>query len=894
MASLGIHDKPRDSHVSVESDTPSAALTIEPDKIRIFRGRNVMGRFPALETWVTLGALNCRAGDRPGFVDRVRAWLPSLEITEDSHFSEVLPRVASALQTLAGMPDEFIFSAPTSLAGVYSVGFGFQEEQVARACFAEARRICLAAANDEPYDITATLTRLRSLAYEAWPGTLITAFVTAAQTRDIPVQWVNKSVKPNLLQLGWGARQRRVMTGRTDRTSYLAAALSNNLELTKELLQSVGVPVAEGRRVIDADEAWNTAIKLGLPVVVKAAGDDRSEVALNLKTRDEVVAAFERAKTVSIEVTVERFLSGSEYRLLVVGGNVIAAVRRDPPAVVGDGRSTIAELVNAVNEDLRPGASRPGTVPTGLGAQTPMRSPIDLTHSNARAALDEQGFACGSVPAAGQRVVIRKETDRRVGGTTTDVTELVHPSVAALMRDAARVVGLDIAGIDVIARDIARPLEVQGGGVLKVNFEPDLLTHVRPTYGKPRPVADAIIDLVFPPGETGRIPIVAITGTNGKTTTTRLIAHLVQRTGRVVGMTCTDGIFVADRCLEPGDCSGPGSAEQILRNPAVDVAVLETARGGLLRGGVAFDRCDVAVFTNIGEGDHLGFRGIDTVDELARVKRLVIEAVDPSGTVVLNADDPVVATMAVHSPGEPIWFSTDPDHPLVASHRARNGRSVFVRDAAIVLAEGACETTLVPLARVPMTHGGQIRFQVENALAGAAGAWGLGLAPDVIRAGLETFAGNSVQTPGRFNVFQAGRITVIVDYAHNTGALMALNEATRAFPHRRAFIVYAGSERRDDDVVRQGELLGARYDRIILYHNPDRHDRDYTGLNDLLRRGVASTRRPNTEVLEIAGEHAAIDSALRSLEPDDLLVISTEAVSKALELAQHHLALRQA
>jgi cyanophycin synthetase len=881
MASLGVRDELQRQSTPQGNPLPSPEQTITFGNIRAFRGRNLIGRYPVLETWVTLGAFDRPAGTLPGFLDRIGTWVPSLQLAPETHLAEVLARVGSELQRLAGLPDDFVLWAPTPHDGIYSVGFGYQEEELARACLDEARALCLAAIADRPYDAAAVIDRLRGVAYEAWPGTRVVAIIEAAKARDIPVHWVNKSARPNLLQFGHGARQRRIMTGRTDRTPYLAAALSTDKELTKELLRSVGVPVAEGRRVSNVDDAWEAALELGLPVVVKPVDADYGKgVALNLNSREQVIGAFEEAQAISIEVMVERFAPGREHRLLVVGGRVVAAVRRDPPQVVGDGRSTIAQLVDRANQDPRRGEIE----------HNPL-SPIDLSNSAALAVLDEQGYRPESIPETGVSVLIRRNSHRRSGGTTTDVTDQIHPEVAARMVDAARVIGLDVAGIDVMAHDIGRPLEEQAGVVLEVNFEPELLMHLRPTFGTPRPVGEALVGLVFPEGETGRIPIAAITGTNGKTTTTRLIAHLVQGAGRHVGMTCTDGIYVDGRRIETGDCSGPGSALQVLKNPAVEIAVLETARGGILREGLGFDRCDVAVVTNIGEGDHLGQRGIKTLEELARVKRIVVEAVDPQGTVVLNADEPLVAAMAEHAPAAITWFSVDADHPRIAAQRAGGGRSVFIRDETLMRAVGDVEEPLIPLAQVPMTHGGRAPFQVENALAAAGAAWALGLSREAICAGLATFAGDPAQTPGRFNVLTTGAVTVIVDYAHNASALIALGEATQRFPHRRSTIVYASSDRREDDVVRQGEILGDRFDRVVLYDNRAHSDRDYAELNALIRRGLAAGRKVET-ILEIEGELAAIDWALSHLEPGELLVIATEAVDQALQAAQSHPSLR--
>jgi cyanophycin synthetase len=404
----------------------------------------------------------------------------------------------------------------------------------------------------------------------------------------------------------------------------------------------------------------------------------------------------------------------------------------------------------------------------------------------------------------------------------------------------------------------------------------------------PRPVGEAIVATMFAEGETGRTPIVGVTGTNGKTTVTRLIAHILRGSGLRVGMTCTDGLYVDGRRIEARDCSGPQSARAVLLNPAVEAAVLETARGGILREGLGFDRCDVAVVTNIGEGDHLGLRGIETTEQLARVKRVLVEAVAPGGAAVLNAADPLVAAMAEGCPGAVIWFARDGDRPRIARHRDTGGRAAFVRGGAIVLAEGGREERLADLADVPMTHAGRAGFQVENALAGAAAAWALGLDRAAIRAGLASFTGDPAQVPGRFNVLHARGATVIIDYAHNPSALDALIDAAGNFAHERRTLVYSACDRRDEDVVRQGEVLGGRFDRILLYRDEGNAVRRDGELNLLLRRGLtASGGAP--EVLEVRGEPFAIEWALSDLRTGDLVIIGATSIEETLALVRDHL-----
>jgi cyanophycin synthetase len=505
------------------------------------------------------------------------------------------------------------------------------------------------------------------------------------------------------------------------------------------------------------------------------------------------------------------------------------------------------------------------------------------------AVLAEQGHTPESVPAAGVRVLIRRNGNLSTGGTATDVTDQVHPDVAARAVDAARVIGLDIAGVDMVVTDISRPLEEQRGAVVEVNAGPGLRMHLEPSAGKPRPVGQAIIDMLYPEGGDGRIPVVAVTGVNGKTTTTRLLAHLLGRPGRVVGMTCTDGMYVDGRRLDARDCSGPRSARAVLLNPRVEAAVLETARGGILREGLGFDTCDVAVVTNIGQGDHLSLRGIETVEDLARVKRVVVEAVAPAGFAVLNAGDPLVAAMAGHCPGKVIYFARDADNPVLAAHRRSGGRAAFVRGGAIVLAEGEREEVLAPLAEVPLTHGGRVAFQVENALAAAAAAWALAVPSAEIRAGLASFAGDAGQVPGRFNVFPAGDATVIVDYAHNPSALAALIDALDQFPHRRRTLVFTGGNRRDTDVVRMGEIVGGGFDRVIICEDRGNNDRADGELAVLFRRGLATGGRV-AETLAAADEPDAIARALRDAGAGDLVVLGVESIDDALALVRRTLA----
>ncbi len=861
-------------------------------KVLALRGPNVWANSPILEAWVDLGSFQgipVRA--IPGFIDRLLAWVPTLHEHEcntghsggltdqlhgDTSLAHVLEHVTLEFQSLVWKPVSYGRSRETSEPGVFRVAVKYHDEQLARACLDAARALCLAAIHNEPYDCEAELNKLRRLAYRVCLGPSTNAIVSAAIARGIPFRRLNSE---SLVQLGHGHKQRRIRTAETDRTSTIAEAVAQDKDLTRLLLRAVGVPVPMGRPVESAEDAWEAARELAAPVVVKPRfGNQGRGVATNLSTREQVVAAFAAAKEEGDSVVVERYHSGEDYRVLVVDGQVIAASKRQPAHVIGDGRSTIAELVDEVNKDPRRGEDHA----TAL-------SKIVL-NSIALAVLDEQGYTPESVPPPGQRVLIRRNANLSTGGTAEDVTDLVHPEVATRSIDAARVIGLDIAGIDVIADDISRPLEEQDGAVVEVNAGPGLRMHIEPSSGKSRPVGEAIIGSLFPEGENGRIPIAAVTGVNGKTTVTRLLAHMASQSGQVVGMTCSDGIYIAGRRIEAGDCSGPQSARAVLMNPKVETAVLETARGGILREGLGFDRCDVAVVTNLGEGDHLGLADIHTVEALAQVKRSIVDVVAPDGVAVLNADDALVAAMAPHCKGSVIYWAWSETNPTLRVHREQGGRAVFVRDGMVILATGAEETPLLGLTRVPLTRLGRLAFQVENVLSASAAAWAFKLPLDAIRAGLSTFDSTPEQTPGRFNVLEANGATVIVDYAHNVSAVAALVDAVKPFPASRRRIVFsAAGDRRDEDIIRQMEMIGDVFDSVVLHETSDRRGKPEGEIFALLRRGLVTGARVS-ETLEAADESDAVRIVLDDLRDGDLVVIQPDVIDRVLRQVQKSLA----
>jgi cyanophycin synthetase len=865
---------------------------MEIRKVLNLRGPNIWANFPVLEAWVDLGALAERASDElPGFNERLKSWLPSLiehrcsvgerggffeRLRRGTYLAHILEHVALELQTLAGSDCGFGRTRESNQDGIYKVAIEYDDESLCRAAIEAGRELCLAAVNDQPFDVAATVKRLRTLYENSRLGPSTGSIVAAAKARGIPFRRLNEG---SLIQFGWGSKSRRIVASETDRTPAMAEMIAQDKELTRSLLQSIGVPVPEGEPVENADEAWQAATEIGLPVVVKPRdGNQGRGVATNLRTREQVVAAYAHAYDEGGSVIVEKHANGGDFRLLVVGDKMVAAAMRQPAQVVGDGQRTIAQLTDIVNADPRRGEDH---------ATCLSKIPLDAT---SLAVIAEQGYTVDSVPPAGQTVLIRRNANLSTGGTATDVTEFVHPCVAARAIEAARMVGLDVAGVDVVCENIGRPLEEQSGVIVEVNAAPGLRMHLQPSSGQPRQVGEAIMSTLFAENETGRIPVVSVTGVNGKTTTTRLITHILRQTGRTVGMTCTEGIFINDRRIETGDCSGPQSAQKLLLNPIVDAGVLETARGGILRAGLAYDLCDVAVVTNIGEGDHLGINDIETLDRLARVKRVPVEAVAKTGAAVLNAADPLVAQMAKFCPGNVIFFALDPENATIAAHRASGGKAVFVRDGDIVLAEGERETSFTPVDSVPITHSGRVGFQVENTLAAVASAWSLGIDGETIREGLETFAADIDHVPGRFNLLEINGAAVVVDYGHNVSSLSAILQALSSFPHERRIAVYtAAGDRRDADMVRQGELLGEAFDRVILYEDHYVRGRQPGEIMRRFREGLTAASRA-THIEEIFGAVKAIEAALATLQPGDLVLLQADTIDETVEYVRGYLA----
>lgn len=721
-------------------------------EIRHLNGPNIWTYYPVLEAIVDIGELeDFPSNTIPGFHERLSSWLPSLiehrcsyeerggflrRVEEGTWPCHILEHVTLELQNLAGMRGGFGRARETSVRGVYKVTVSAWHEEITRSALFAARELVLAAMEgQQPHDVEGTLKHLRGMVDTHWLGPSTACIVDAAAARNIPA--IRLLTKGNLVQLGYGARSRHIWTAETGRTSAIAESISRDKDLTKTLLRSCGIPVPEGRIVNSAEDAWEAAEDIGLPVVIKPCdGNHGRGVFIELTKREEVESAYHAALKEGSSVLVERYIAGTEHRLLIVGGRLIAANRGDSVSVTGDGTSTITELIeHQINSDSRRGTTED--------------CPLNMIRldSAARMEIAHQGFTSDSIPPADLDVLIQRN-----GNHAFDVTDEVHPSIAAAASLAARIVGLDIAGIDLVTSDISRPLTERGGAIVEVNAGPSLLMHIKPAVGTPRPVGKAIVDHLFPEHDDGRIPIVGITGSYGKTTVAHLVARLLTLSGKHTGLACSDGLYLDSRQIDKGDCAKWEAANRILINRTVEAAVFENGSDAILSEGLAYDCCQVGIVTNVEPARHYGRYDIKTPEQVFTVLRTqvdvvtptaaavadVVDVVVPTGAAVLNAREAVLVEMSKLCNGEVIYFSLDPELPAITEHRAQGKRAVIVRDGKIMLATGLDEKSLIKLTNIPLVDSGRAIAQVENVLAAVAAAWALGISSDLICTGITT------------------------------------------------------------------------------------------------------------------------------------------------------------
>jgi len=873
-----------------------------------WRGPSAYGRLPMVRFMLDLGTLEAWPSDRlPNFTDRLLGVLPSLQehgcsyrktggfvrrLREGTWFGHVSEHVALELQSLAGQQT---FKGKTRSVrgkpGVYNVMYGYREEAVGFMAgrlalqlleillpsefqgiegldrlYADPREPALT----EPFEIEAALEALKRLARRSGFGPSTRSLVQEAERRGIPVMRLDDQ---SFVQLGWGRRQERLRASMTGRTSHIAVENAGHKHVTRALLLDAGLPAPRGEVVRTAEEAAKAARTLKFPVVTKPLdGNHGRGVSVGLDTAEAVQRGFELAQRHSPRVIVEEMLQGHDHRVLVVGGEVVAVAERIPAHVIGDGSSTIAELVAITNRDVR----------RGEGHETVMtRIRID---DHVRDVLARSGMTPESTPALGVSVQLRDTANLSTGGTAVDRTDEIHPENAMIARRAANTIGLDVAGIDFLVPDIRKSVRETGhGGIVEVNAAPGFRMHLHPSEGRPRNVARPVLDMLYPRGSQSRIPIIAITGTNGKSTTCRMVGRIFRATGATVGMTSTSGIYLNEERIAALDASGPKSARLVLREQTVDVAVLETARGGILREGLGFDRCDAGAVLNV-DADHLGVKGMDTVEDLAWVKAVVVESVARDGVSVLNADDRLTVGMNRRSGGRTAWFSLcggDGQMPdFVRRHVALGGMAVVREPGAfggeIVIWDHGDRLPLMSAGEIPATLRGAAEFNVANALAAVALAYGQGIAPPMIRMALASFASTFEQVPGRLNVFDGHAFRVILDYAHNPAGLLALGKVIASMrpQYRRVIaVVSTPGDRRDEDIREVGRIAAEIFDELVFREAPDGRGRPEGDILRLLTEGAVAGGAGRQRIHPRVHEREAVDTALRGASPGDLVVL---------------------
>jgi len=811
----------------------------------------------------------CSPGYRGGFFERVRT---------GTYMGHIIEHIALELQELAGTPVGFGRTRATSTPGVYNVVFEYVDEQAGRYAGRAAVRLCQSLVDTGTYskeELAQDLADLRDLCNNAALGPSTETIVKEAQARNIP--WLLLSAR-SMVQLGYGVHQKRIQATLSSFSGILAVELACDKEGTKTVLKDGGIPVPRGTVIQYLDELPAAIEEVGgFPIVIKPLdGNHGRGISIDVKNQQEAEEAYDLASAASKtrSVIVERYYKGSDHRILVINGKVAAVAERIPAHVVGDGRSTIEELIEITNRDPNRGDGH---------ANVLTKITIDKTALNV---LGKQGYELTSILPQGAIAYLRATANLSTGGIAVDRTDEIHPENVWIAQRVAKLIGLDIAGIDVVTDDIRKPLKEVDGVIVEVNAAPGFRMHVAPSRGLPRNIAAPVIDMLFPPGTPSRVPILAITGTNGKTTTSRLISHICRQTGKVVGFTTTDGVYIDDYLVEKGDNTGPYSAGMILKEPTVEIAVLETARGGILRSGLAFNQCDVGVVLNVA-ADHLGIGDIDTIEQMAKVKSVVAEVVSAEGYAVLNADDPLTVSMAEKVKGRVAYFSMSPDNPIIHDHIRRGGMAAIYENGYLSILEGEWTLRIEEAVNIPVTMQGMAPFMIANALAACLATFVQGIDIELIRQGVRTFKPSVAQTPGRMNLFDLGHHHALIDYAHNPAGYEAVGGFVGNWSGEKVGVVGGPGDRRDDDLILLGKLSAQMFDRIIVKEDNDTRGRRRGEVADLILRGISQenvSMRPEV----ILDETEALEKALSTVSEGGLVVIFPESVTQAIDLIEKH------
>jgi len=819
----------------------------------------------------------------PGFLERLKAMFPTMyehrcsedheggffdRVQEGTWMGHVIEHIALEIQTLAGMDCGFGRTRGTGEQGVYSVVFSYMEEKVGIFSAKSAVRIAQALIDGTDYDLAADIQTMRELREEERLGPSTGSIVEEAQSRGIP--WIRLN-RHSLVMLGYGVNQKRIQATVTSQTSSIAVEIACDKEDTKNLLEASNIPVPRGRIIYDEEDLKLALDSIGYPVVLKPINGNHGRGAtINVKEWTGAVEALELAKRVSRAVIVEKYITGFDHRVLLVNFKFIAAARRTPALVTGDGKSSIQQLIDVVNSDPR----------RGYGHEKVLTAiKVDETTLNI---LKEKELSLESILPKGKELHLKATANLSTGGTSTDVTDLVHPFNVFMCERIARIIGLDICGIDIMTNDISRPLDEDGGAVLEVNAAPGFRMHIAPTQGLPRNVAEPVIDMLYPQGSSMRIPIVAVSGTNGKTTTTRLIAHMAKTAGHKVGFTTTDGIYIQNQMVQKGDCTGPISSEFVLKDPTVDFAVLECARGGILRAGLGFHNCDIGIVTNVA-ADHLGLRDINTLEDMARVKGVIPESVFPGGYAILNADDDLVVQMSKKLNCKVAFFSLNENNPIIKKHCEAGGLAAIAENGYVTISKGNWKIRVDKIVSIPLTFSGKAIFMIQNILPAVLTGFIRNFKMEDIRLALETFIPSPVQTPGRMNLFQFKKYQVMVDYAHNPAGFQAIAKFLEKIDAKPKVGVIAGvGDRRDADIILLGTLAGQMFDEIVVRQDRNLRGRSEQEIIDLMLVGIHQVN-PNKIVKVIPTEKEAIDYVMKQSKKGSFITICSDVVPDALE-----------
>lgn len=804
----------------------------------------------------------CSVGTAGGFFQRVE---------EGTWMGHIIEHIALEIQTLAGMDVGFGRTRGYGESGVYNVVFAYMEEKVGRYAAELAVRICEALIKGEDYDLADDIQKMREIREDERLGPSTGSIVDEAETRGIP--WIRLN-KYSLCQLGYGANQKRIQATVTSETSSIGVELACDKEDTKYLLEQAEVEVPRGDIIRKESSLEEACRYVGYPLVIKPVGGNHGRgITVDINSYEDAVIAFRAAKEVSSAVIVEKFIIGEDYRLLVINNILVAGAKRTPAHVIGDGKSTVQELIDEVNKDSRRGYGHENVL-TQITVN-------DLTKS----IIEAKGYDLDTVIKEGEMLVLKDTANLSTGGTAEDITDIVHPANVSMAERISKIIDLDICGIDIMTTDITKPLSETGGSVLEVNAGPGFRMHLAPTEGLPRNVAAPVIDKLFPQGTTGRIPIIAVTGTNGKTTTTRLIAHMAKMVGHRVGYTTSDGVYIQNRLLMTGDCTGPASAEFVLKDPTVNFAVLECARGGLLRAGLGFKKCDVGIVTNV-TADHLGLKGINTLEQLAKVKGVIPETVLPNGYAILNADDDLVYDMRRTVDCNVALFSMDENNPRIKALQRIGGITAVYENGYVTLCKGQWKMRLMKAEYIPLTYGGKAGFMIQNVLPAIIAANVQGISIEDMKAGLETFIPSATQTPGRLNLFKFNDFSILLDYAHNPAGMRALQKFIEALDATVKVGIIAGiGDRRLEDNNEMGSIAAEMFDEIII--RQDKHLRGKTEeeLIKMLHDGI-KMKDPDKKTTIIPSEKEAITHAVKNAVKGSLIVLCSDVIPDALDLVK--------